>query len=223
MKNFYSKYRETLIIALQSLNTHKTRSLLTMLGIIFGVGAVISMLSIGDGARQESLEQIEVLGVRNIIIRSKKPDTNAGSDEQKKTRPMGLTQKDADAIGQICGFDERIATSWETEADARTYEGKIKAMLIGVTPDFASIFNIRPSAGAFLVPAHLSMYANVCVIGSDVRKELFGFTNPIGKLVKLNDHWFTVAGAIEERKASTLQGVDVPSSTPSCSSLSQQR
>ena len=207
---FYLRYRETFIIAFQSLYAHRTRSLLTALGIIFGVGAVIAMLSIGEGARQESLEQIEVLGVRNIIIRSAELDEKA-SEEDEKTRPFGVSIKDAAAIQDICEFTENIAISWESDIDARTYEGELTTTLIGATPAYADIFNIRTSQGSFFIDHHLESYANVCVIGWDVKKELFGFEDPIGKLVKLGDQWFNVIGVIEGRKASTVSDVNVPS------------
>jgi putative ABC transport system permease protein len=196
-------------MALQSLALHKTRSLLTMLGIIFGVGAVIAMLSIGEGAKQESLEQIEVLGVRNIIIRSAEAGA-AADDEESTSRPVGISTRDADAIRAVCPFVTGIAVTWETTVDARTYEGATKATLIGTTPSYAGMFNVRMKQGNFLLDHHLRGNANVCIIGSDVRTDLFGFANPLYKLVKLGEHWFTVVGVMETKNVEKTAELGVP-------------
>jgi len=206
-----AKYKETILIAVQSLTLHKTRSLLTMLGIIFGVGAVIAMLSIGEGARQETLEQIEVLGIRNVLIRSIPDEEVANGANESNTRPIGLSLKDANAIKEICAFTERIAPTWENTIEARTIDGSMQTTLIGATPEYADIFNLKFSEGAFLLPHHLTIAANVCVLGQEVKKELFGFSNAVSKLVKLQDQWFTVLGVIEEKKASTLSDGDLHS------------
>ncbi len=205
-----TKYREAFSIALQSLALHKTRSFLTMLGIVFGVGAVIAMLSIGEGAKQESLEQIEVLGVRNIIIRSVLVDASDGEDERSTARPMGISRKDAAAIRSVCSFAERIAVNWESDIEARTYEGSAQVVLIGTTPEHEDIFNVRISDGDFILPDHVLRTSNVCVIGSEVKKELFGFRNPVNELVKLDDQWFTVIGVMEEKKAAVTGGIELP-------------
>jgi putative ABC transport system permease protein len=206
-----TKYREALSIAFQSLALHKARSFLTMLGIVFGVGAVIAMLSIGEGAKQESLEQIEVLGVRNVIIRSLVVPENDGDEENASVRPLGISRKDAAAIRDVCSFAERITVNWEADIDARTYQGSERVMLVGTTPEHAAIFNVRMSEGSFLHRDHLQRTANVCVIGSDVKQELFGFENPIDKLVKLDDQWFTVIGVMEEKKKALAGSVELPS------------
>ncbi len=200
-----SKHREAVSIAFESLTLHKTRSFLTMLGIVFGVGAVIAMLSIGEGARQESLEQIEVLGVRNVIIRSL-PEPESGDDNDPGTvRPYGISMKDADAIRQVCGFAEKIAINWESDVAARTYQGTAPVTLIGTTPEHMDIFNVRLEDGNFIAPHHLASYSNVCVVGSEIKQKLFGFENPLNKLVKIEDQWFTVIGVIAGKKRSLLR------------------
>ncbi len=209
------QHREALRIALESLRLHKTRSFLTMLGIVFGVGAVIAMLSIGEGARQESLEQIEVLGVRNIIIRSQDPPDENADEEALQSRPLGISLKDADAIRDVCDFVDNIAVNWEATAEARTYDGKARVSLIGSTPEHAKIFNVRLSSGGFLHKHHLEQTANVCVIGSEARQALFGFQDPLFKMVKLQDQWFTVIGVMQEKSLGTGSGIGLPESNSS--------
>ena len=211
VREFYLAYRESMRIAYESLALHKTRSLLTMLGIIFGVGAVIAMLSIGEGARQETLEQIEVLGVRNVIIRSAEPAENTTDDDERATRPFGISLKDADAITSICTFAERSAVSWESAVDVRTYAGKTKATLIGTTSAYAPIFNVRVADGHFLLDAHCASTANVCVIGSEIKQALFGFEDPVGKLMKIQDQWFTVVGVLQRKNASKTPDIQTTS------------
>jgi putative ABC transport system permease protein len=212
MRLSLARYREAVSIAVESLGMHKTRSALTMLGIVFGVGAVIAMLSIGEGARQESLEQIEVLGVRNVIIRSLPPPADEDDENQPgASRPFGVSLKDADAIRDVCAFASKITVNWEKDAEARTYGGTAKVKLIGTTSEHADIFNVRLSEGQFLSPAHLAAHANVCLIGSEVRQQLFGFENPLFKLVKIEDQWFTVIGVIAGKKEAVTAGAVLPS------------
>ena len=215
MKDLFTRHRESLRIAFESLRLHKTRSFLTMLGIVFGVGAVIAMLSIGEGARQESLEQIEVLGVRNIIIRSQDPPDEESSEEAAQSRPLGISLKDADAIRDVCGFASQIAVNWESSVEARTYDGKARVTLIGSTPEHAEIFNVRLASGGFIGEHHIKQTANVCVIGSEARKALFGFQDPLFKMVKLQDQWFTVVGVMQEKKLASASGVAHPASNAS--------
>ncbi|MBR9975144.1 MAG: ABC transporter permease [Bacteroidetes bacterium] len=207
----FARYREAITIAAQSLTLHKTRSFLTMLGIVFGVGAVIAMLSIGEGARQESLEQIEVLGVRNVIIRSLPAPEEEDENEPGAARPFGISLKDADAIRLVCPFAAAITVNWESDVESRTYQGQARGKLIGTTPEHARIFNVRLSDGQFLTQGHLESYANVCLVGSEVKNELFGFENPLGKLVKIEDQWFTVIGVLAEKKEAIAVSAALPS------------
>lgn len=214
MREIIAQFRESFSIAVESLALHKMRSFLTMLGIVFGVGAVIAMLSIGEGARQESLEQIEVLGVRNIIVRSMpQPDTD--DEVNDAVRPFGITLKDADAIRRVCSFTERHTVNWETDVEARTYQGDARVTLIGTTPAHAAIFNVRLSQGNFIIPHHIEQTANVCVIGSDVRKALFGFQDPINRLVKLQDQWFRVIGVMVSKKEAISSDAALPAANSS--------
>jgi putative ABC transport system permease protein len=215
VSNSLLQHREALRIALESLRLHKARSFLTMLGIVFGVGAVIAMLSIGEGARQESLEQIEVLGVRNIIIRSQDPPDATADNDALQSRPLGVSLKDADAIRDVCDFVENITVNWEAQVEARTYEGKQNVTLIGSTPAHRTIFNVRLSGGGFLNEHHLRQTANVCVIGSEARQALFGFKDPLFKMVKLQDQWFTVIGVMQEKAQSTASDIALPETNAS--------
>ncbi|HOJ05096.1 MAG TPA: ABC transporter permease [Bacteroidota bacterium] len=214
MKDMFARHRESLRIALESLTLHKTRSMLTMLGIVFGVGAVIAMLSIGEGARQESLEQIEILGVRNIIIRSLEvPDTEL--EENPQSRPLGISLKDAEALRSVFDFTERVTVNWESQVEARTYDGNMRVTMVGTTPEHAGIFTVRLALGGFINAHHMRATANVCVIGAEVKQALFGFEDPLFKMVKLQDQWFTVVGVAREKNAAAATGVALPATNAS--------
>ena len=210
LRELVAAHRETILIAFQSLGEHKLRSILTMLGIVFGVGAVISMLSIGEGARQEALEQIEALGVHNIIIRSSIVEDRAADEEDNTPRPIGVSLKDAEAISQVCPFINAVSVSWESEMPMRTYEGRRTGVVIGATPDFRKLFNIRLSNGSFFSSLQVEDVAPVCVIGSEVRTALFGFSDPTGKMMKIDDQWFTVIGVMQPKKSGVTGGVAIP-------------
>src|SRR5690348_9547154 len=111
--------QEIAVQSFESVLAHKVRSILTLLGVVFGVAAVIAMLSIGEGARQETLEQISVMGVHNVIIHAVDPEKEAEKDDNDKvTNSLGLTLKDARALEQECSFAEKIEANIEHKKSA---------------------------------------------------------------------------------------------------------
>ncbi len=192
------KLQENVVIGLNGLLSHKLRSVLTALGIIFGVAAVIAMLSIGEGARQEALEQISLMGVNNIIVRAKDP-TPQSFDKAKANFSPGLELQDGEAIRQICSFAEAVVPQWEKTIGAQYKSERKDVKVIGTTPEFLHVFNYELSSGRFLQRSHIEGQQNVCVLGSDAKDQLFHFENPVGKQIKLDDQWFTVIGVMERR------------------------
>ena len=136
------KFSQNILIGLNGLTSHKLRSTLTALGIIFGVAAVIAMLSIGEGARQEALEQIRLMGVNNIIIRSKDP-TQQSFGKAKANFSPGLTQRDAQSIREICSFVQAAIPQWEKTTPAQYRRERKDVKLVGTTPDFLSAFGFH--------------------------------------------------------------------------------
>lgn len=189
------RFEESMRIGLAGLLAHRIRSVLTALGIIFGVAAVIAMLSIGEGARLEALEQIRLMGVNNIIIRAKQT-TPAAVEKAKANFSPGLRSEDAEAITEICPGVDRIVPQWEKTAPAQYRSERREVKLIGTTPDFADVFGFSTADGRFFDRSHLEGQANVCVIGRDVKEALFRFQNPIGQSVKIDEQWFSVIGVM---------------------------
>lgn len=193
---------ENVKLAVSSLVDHKLRSLLTMLGIIFGVAAVITMLSIGEGAKKEALEKYKDLGVNNVIIRDKKLDDKQLEDMRSKFS-QGLSLADADAIKEIIPGVVDVAPQSEKETDAYFADRTNKITLIGITPSFKTILNYSLSKGIFIDNDSYERTLKVCVLGSGVAKRLFLLEDPIGKQIKVDDQWLEVCGVLESRSVFT--------------------
>lgn len=194
MRNF-----ETILISLNELKANKLRTALTMLGIVFGVASVIAMLSIGEGARQETIEQIELLGSNNIIVKQKVTPTTGSDTKQKVTASAGLNLKDANAISTINPFVKFITPQRESVTKLSYKSEIIDASIIGTTVNFPSTFNSRVSEGVFFQEHHLKNYSNVCVIGAGIKNQLFRFEDPLHKKIKVGKLWFDIIGVIEPK------------------------
>lgn len=197
MANFY--------IALEAVVANKMRSVLTALGIIFGVAAVIAMLAIGNGAQQEILEQIKLVGVNNIVVQpvveqkeEKLGEEVSVTSEKKKFSP-GLTTRDVNAIKEVIPGVERISP--EIILDTYVIKGGIRrsAKLVGVEPSYFDLFNFQLESGDMFSERHLEYGMPVCIIGKGIKTKFFPTENPIGKRIKCGNQWLTIIGMLEER------------------------
>jgi len=202
-------FSESFESALANLASHKLRSALTMLGMIFGVGAVIAMLSIGAGAEKQALEMIERLGVRNVILRSKEMKDEELEEVRKKSQ--GLSWRDAQAIQDAVPGVELVAARLTIEPyKILSSTSKTKAKVYGVSYQQSEISRLRLSEGRFLDALDEKENAQVCVIGSGVRRDLFGYGPALGSDLKVNDVWLTVVGVLrDEAGGSTFEGVQL--------------
>ena len=194
-------FRETVELSVESILAHKIRAMLTLLGVVFGVGAVVAMLSIGEGARQETLEQISVMGLHNVIVRAVSEDVQAAQDKDnlKVTNSRGLTMADANAIASECPFAEIVEANGEHQKAAFFGGEHVDVPVLGVTPAYASIYNTALREGRFIIERDLTDIANYCVLGSAAKQKLFSFKKALGEHVKLGDQWFTVIGVAEPK------------------------
>jgi len=193
------KIRQNISIGFEGILTHKLRSLLTMLGIIFGVGAVVAMLSIGEGARREALRQIEMMGVNNIIVQDADLKEQELIDARSAFSP-GLTSDDAQAIKQVLPMVLAAVPLRKDEADALFGSAKMKVNLIGVDPDYPAAHNLKLKSGYFPDWTDLQDYRRVCAIGSGVKHKLFPFSHPVGKDIKINGVWFNIVGLMADKE-----------------------
>jgi putative ABC transport system permease protein len=205
--------QESLGAALANLATHKLRSALTMLGMIFGVGAVIAMLSIGAGAETQALALIDRMGARNILVRSKEMKDEDLRAARKKS--LGVSQRDAQALEEGVPGIARTAPRIEIEPyKILAASGKTKAKVYGVSHRQGRLTSLRLAEGRFLDELDERSRAQVCVIGPGVRRDLFGYESALGRDLKVNDVWLEVVGVLEDSGGATsFQGVAVGSTT----------
>ncbi len=192
--------------AFRSLLMHKLRSLLTVLGLVFGVASVIIMLAVAEGAAQKVQDQIASLGVKNIIVRSVRP---ADDDQQTNSNVLsfGLTYDDMQRINEA--VDSVVSTTPQREFmhEAR-YGGKaLDSRVVGVYTNYAQGNGLQMARGRFIDQSDLTYMRNVCVLGSDLARELFGHKSPLGKSIQIgNQHFFRVVGVSAWRTPSAGVG-----------------
>lgn len=197
-----------LILALEGVGANRLRAVLTALGIVFGVAAVIAMLAIGTGAKQSILEQMKLIGTNNIVIESVIPseeeDEGLESSEKagdKKNYTPGLTLKDAKAIQSVLKTVDAISPEVVLTTSV-IQSGKIqKTRVVGVTNAFFDLNNIEIGQGSFFNNYHVEKGRPVCIIGEDIRAKFFSEEEPLGKLIKCGDTWLTIVGILKRRMA----------------------
>jgi putative ABC transport system permease protein len=197
------RYFHDIIIAIESIMANQLRSILTALGIIFGVAAVITMLAIGKGAQKEILDQIKMVGVNNIIVTpiiqaaSGDDEDNTNTDSQKKKYSPGLTLDDVESIREVIPTVHTVSA----EIALSSYvvkEGKREtAKLLGVSNNYFEIFNLPLAQGVFFNDFQEENGITVCVIGDNIRNKFFSREDPIGKYIKFDNVWLKVVGVLE--------------------------
>ena len=199
-------FQESFSVSLEGLSSHKLRSFLTMLGIIFGVGAVIAMLSIGAGAKKEALDQIKLLGMNNIIIRSYPIETE--EDERGTVvEAKGLTMEDGRSLN-ILNPLVRASVPQKEIPEVRVSRKSEEAVgtLIGTMPGLKDVLNLIPVRGNFFNYQDVHDARRVCVLGDQIKRQLFYFEDAVGEQIKIGNQWYTVAGFIEPKPRSTGKG-----------------
>jgi putative ABC transport system permease protein len=205
---------EAVSTALQDLAAHKLRSLLTMLGMIFGVGAVIAMLAIGAGAELQALTLIERLGLSQVLVRAK--DLKSDEAERVRSKSLGVSARDAAAIASALPEVERVVPRIKIEPyKVRSAAARSDAKVYGVSPDYARAAGVALAEGRFLDARDEAAHAQVCVLGAGVRRDLFGYGPAVGQDVKVNDVWLEVVGVAAPggSGADSFQGVTIGSTS----------
>jgi putative ABC transport system permease protein len=198
--------------ALGSLAEHKLRTTLTMLGMMFGVGAVIAMLSIGAGAEKRALALIDRLGTRNVVVRGKTFKQEELEEIRKKS--IGLSPRDVEAIEEAVPGVAFAAPKVEIEPYEIIAAGaKTKAQVYGVGHRHREVTPLPLGEGRFIDADDETHHAQVCVIGAGARRDLFGVDPALGKDLKVNDVWCEVIGVLapEAAAATDVQGIAVTS------------
>jgi putative ABC transport system permease protein len=214
---FHTLHLETVRLGLKNIRLHKLRSFLTALGIIFGVSAVICMLSIGEGASASQLDMIRLLGSNNIIIRSTKPAASTQvSQGETAMLTYGITEDDLARIRAIPHHIKDIVPLSEVSNEQRRRASKFGGRTVGTTPDFFDIVNVKLAQGRFLTVADLDNQSRCCVIGDAIRKALFPQEDPMGQELQVFSYAtggqpFTVVGVLRPVMTAGSPAEDVAS------------
>jgi putative ABC transport system permease protein len=195
--------------AFSHLASHKLQTALTMLGMVFGVGAVIAMLSIGAGGEQKALAAIGRLGLHNVIVRAKTVKPEDRQELRKKS--LGVSLRDGEAIAEAVPNVELVLPRVEVKAyKILAPDAKSKANVIGLSAKYADIADVHLADGRFFDARDESEHAQVCVIGSAVRRDLFGYGPALGRPLKVNDVWLEVIGILADAGAAASGGSAIP-------------
>ena len=196
---------KTLRTALTALTTNKMRSALTVLGIIIGVTAVISLMSIGEGSQAAITSNIESLGTNLLFVR-------AGASSQGVVRgaqgsAATLTLADAEALAQASSV-AAVAPQVSTFAQVVAGGENTNTQILGVTPEYLSVRNYKVAEGEFISDAQVQAKSLVAVVGSSVAETLFGETSPVGLYIKINGRQFKVIGVLQSKGSTGLGSQD---------------
>lgn len=212
----FKRYGHDIRIAVESILSNKLKSILTALGIIFGVAAVISMLAIGKGAQQEILDQIKMVGVNNILISPIVQDKSSESQEgemQLNKFSRGLTLLDVEAIRGTIPAVKRISPEISFNSTIVLSGMRYTAKLVGVSNDYFELYNLPLSQGVFFNEYQEEHGIQVCLIGANIRAKFFSQVDPIGQYLKFDNVWLKVIGVLEKTNVSLTgfeeQGVNV--------------
>ncbi len=202
------RYLHDIAIALESILANKIKSVLTALGIIFGVAAVISMLAIGNGAQQEILEQMKMVGVNNIIIMPviESQETNADESFSASKYSPGLSMSDLNAIRNTIPNIKTISP--QITKDTYVVQSGIRrsAKLNGVEPSFFDLFNISLLSGRMFSEYQLQHGLPVCIISEDIAMRFFSSIKVTGKKIKCGKVWLTIVAVAEKRSVGESTG-----------------
>ena len=209
---FINRYMHDIHIAVESIIHNKLKSFLTALGIVFGVGAVISMMAIGNGAQQEILDQIKMVGVNNIVIlpatmeNIEEEDSGSSASQTKKFSP-GLQLSDAEAIRQVLPSVKHVSPEVSVFTYI-TYNGmRQPAKVLGVTSEYFNLYDIGLETGSFFTQDQELNSMAVCIIGHNVKTRFFQQRDAVGEFIKFGANWVKVIGVLEQ----SASGASMPS------------
>jgi putative ABC transport system permease protein len=191
--------RVLLRLGLRSLLVHKLRSTLSILGVVFGVAAVVSMSSVGEGARREALAQVGALGIDSVTLRARPPAAG-------EPPAPGLRTHDADAVRRVVPNLVAVAPLREASLPAEAGGRAAEAVVVGTTPAYQGAARLRLSSGRFLSALDVQDAKRVAVLGASVAAALFPVGHSRGERVSVGGDWFDVVGVLEGRAAPRRPG-----------------
>jgi putative ABC transport system permease protein len=187
--------RALLRLGMRGLLLHKLRSTLSILGVVFGVAAVVAMSSVGEGARREAMEQLGALGMDSVTLRARRPPASASP------APGALRLRDAESLSRVLPHVVATAPVREAELAAEAGGRRTDAVAVGTTPDYVLAARLGIAAGRFLAPLDLRDEKRVAVMGASVASALFPFGPAVGERILLGGDWFQVVGVLQGRSS----------------------
>jgi putative ABC transport system permease protein len=202
----YSRLKRTVRLGVKSIYSHGLRSLLTVMGMVFGVSSVIAMLAVGEGASFEAQEQLRQLGSNNIIIKSIKPAEieQTGSSYRPAAVVYGLTYQDIRTIELSLPDIYRIVPARIIRENVWYQARSANTDIVGTVIEYPTVRNFKVAEGRFFSQSEVDSRDNVCVLGFEMSKELFPVQNPIGESVKVAGDYYKVIGVMEQSGYSNL-------------------
>jgi putative ABC transport system permease protein len=188
-------------LGLRSLMLHKLRSGLSILGVVFGVAAVVAMSSVGEGARRETLAQIEALGNDTVTVRTR-------AKEEGGATP-GLRFADAESVRRVVPGVRAVAPVRLAELEADAGGRSAGVTVVGATPGYREATRLDLARGRFIADLDLSDRKRVAVLGAWVARRLFPLGDPLGKSLRIGGDWFQVIGVLEGRASPRGRGAVV--------------
>ncbi len=188
------KFSYNIYFGVKDAFSHKLRAALSILGVVFGVAAVIAMVSISEGAKRDVMKQIRLLGVNNMSVVSKPQGENGD-----KKRIADLQYRDFQAVSSL-GFVRSASPVSQTMAGVYYKDKEMHTEVFGVNDEYADILALPMETGRFILEEDVRKIKNVCVIGSAVKSSLFGINKAVGELIKVGNKWYKVVGVISERQ-----------------------
>ena len=201
------KFIDSLIIAIMSLFSNKLRSALTMLGIIIGVGAVITLMSVGRGAQAMITSTFEQMGTNVLYVMPSNPDVGGIGGMSRVFVQPTLTLDDAEALERIHSVIGIAPVNENFVKITAGNESKV-AVIHGTTPDYEEVYNYPVALGQFISDRNVASRDMVAVLGSNVAEDLFTDDDPVGQKIKIRERRFTVVG-IMEPKGGAMMGISM--------------
>lgn len=193
---------ESVLVALEGIAANKMRAVLTMLGVIIGVGAVITMLALARGAREQTMQRIQQMGTNTLVVFS-------GRGMGGSNRAMGgmgsnqiLTMEDVRAIAAECPSVKAVAPEASTNAQVKYLNQNTNTSILGTTPDYLTIRNYQIDKGRMFTEGDVNALRKVAVIGTTTAYYLFGNASPVGQKVRVQGIQFEIVGLLKSKGAS---------------------
>ena len=199
------KGRRGLVLAVRSLWLHKLRSVLSVLGIIIGTMAVITLMAFGEGSMQDALDDIKRQGATNVMIRSVKPPDDSSTQRRTRVATYGLTFADYERFLTIGTVIRRVPMRIFPQ-EIRHLERMHNGRVVATTPGYQEVNEVQMAAGRFLIDDDDHYMVNVAVLGANTADQLFPFEDPVGQSVRLGHYYYKVVGVIHDRMPTAAVG-----------------